>query len=180
MKPCRLHYIIHQTDIGLPIDNFTFCQGDDGYVTFVVITIPFFLHSWLINGFIPRVTRQVPLAEQELFTLPWHLGSPPAFCWVLVAQSLVFSVVFCRSLFVLWSFFFLPLYCVLRFMASDYPLNTFQVFVVKHVYTCTYIFFSLVSLTILLIVSYLLVKHVITVVWYAAIPSKQYFSPTSA
>jgi hypothetical protein len=34
-----------------------------------------------------------------------HLRSPPVFCGVRVARSLVFCVVFCRSLFVLLYFF---------------------------------------------------------------------------
>ena len=38
--------------------------------------------------------------EQELFTLSEHLRLPPEFNGVCVAQSLVFSVVLCRSLFV--------------------------------------------------------------------------------
>jgi hypothetical protein len=41
----------------------------------------------------------VPLVEQELVNIPKHLF----FCAVCVAQSLVFSVVFCRSLCVLLS-----------------------------------------------------------------------------
>jgi hypothetical protein len=41
-----------------------------------------------------------------------HLKSSPFFSWVCVAQSLVFSVAFCRSLFALFSFFFWPLYCL--------------------------------------------------------------------
>jgi hypothetical protein len=36
--------------------------------------------------------------EQELLTLPEHLSSPPVFSGVRVTRSLVFSVVFCRSL----------------------------------------------------------------------------------
>ena len=40
--------------------------------------------------------------EQELLTLPLHLSSPPAFCGVLVTQSLFFCVVFCRSSLVLF------------------------------------------------------------------------------
>ena len=38
--------------------------------------------------------------EQELLTLPEHMSSPPVFSVVCVAQSLIFCVVFCRSLFV--------------------------------------------------------------------------------
>ena len=43
------------------------------------------------------------------------------FCGIRVARSLAFCVVFCRSLFVLLSFFFL-LPVPLRFTASDYTL----------------------------------------------------------
>ena len=38
--------------------------------------------------------------------------SPPVFSEVGVAESLVFCVMLCRSLFVLLSFLFWPLYCV--------------------------------------------------------------------
>jgi hypothetical protein len=41
--------------------------------------------------------------EQELPTLPEHLSSPLVFSGVHVASSLVFCVVFCRSLFDLLS-----------------------------------------------------------------------------
>jgi len=39
-----------------------------------------------------RLTRQVPLLEQELFTLPEHLSSPPGFGGVRVTRSLVLYV----------------------------------------------------------------------------------------
>jgi hypothetical protein len=42
------------------------------------ITIKPFPHSWLITGFITRVTRRVPHVEQELPTLPEeHMSSLP-------------------------------------------------------------------------------------------------------
>ena len=50
-------------------------------------------------------------------TLHENLSSPTFFCGVLVAQSFVFCVVFCRSLFVSLSFFLL--YCPFLF---DYQL----------------------------------------------------------
>ena len=50
--------------------------------------------------------------EQEQPTLPEHPSSPPE---VHVARSLVFYVFFCRSLFVLVSFFFWPLCCLFCF-----------------------------------------------------------------
>ena len=48
--------------------------------------------------------------EQELLTLPEQLNLLPVFSGVRVALLLVFCVVFCRLMFVL--FFFLPLYCL--------------------------------------------------------------------
>jgi hypothetical protein len=57
----------------------------------------------IITGYVTRLTRQVPLGEQELLTLPEYLSSPPVFSGVRVTRSLVFCVVFCRSLFVLSS-----------------------------------------------------------------------------
>jgi len=59
-------------------------------------------------GFVTRVTRRAQLAEQELLTILEHMCSSP----VRVARSLVLCVVFCRSLFVLLSFFSWPLYCL--------------------------------------------------------------------
>ena len=40
-----------------------------------------------ITGFVTRLTRQVPLVQQELLTLPEHLSSPPVFCGVCVTWS---------------------------------------------------------------------------------------------
>ena len=57
----------------------------------------------------------VSLVEQELLTLPEHLSSPPVFSVVHVTRSLVFFVMFCRSLFVLLYFFFWPLCCLFFF-----------------------------------------------------------------
>ena len=69
-----------------------------GYAPFVLITIQFFPHSWLITGFATREERQMPLVEKEMPTLdPWFSG-------ILVALSLVFCVVFCTPLFVLLTF----------------------------------------------------------------------------
>jgi hypothetical protein len=45
--------------------------------------------------FVTRLTRRVPLVEQELLTLPEHLSSPPVFSGVRVTRSLVY-------LYVLW------------------------------------------------------------------------------
>jgi hypothetical protein len=50
---------------------------------------PSFPHSRLITGCVTRLTRRVPLVEQELLTLPEHLNSPPVFSGVRVTRSLV-------------------------------------------------------------------------------------------
>ena len=50
--------------------------------------------------------------EQELVTLPEHLSSPQVLSWIRFARSLVFCVVFCRSLFVLLYFFSWSLCCL--------------------------------------------------------------------
>ena len=46
-------------------------------------------HSWLITGFVTRLTRRVSLVQQELLTLPQHQSSPPVFSGVRVTRSLV-------------------------------------------------------------------------------------------
>jgi hypothetical protein len=53
-----------------------------------------FPRSQLITGFVKRVTRRVPLVEQELPTLPEHLTSPLVFSGVRVTRSLVLYVCF--------------------------------------------------------------------------------------
>jgi hypothetical protein len=55
---------------------------------------PVFPHSRLITGFVTRLTRRVPLVEQELLTLPEHLSSPPVFSGIRVTRSLVLYVYF--------------------------------------------------------------------------------------
>ena len=54
----------------------------------------------------------VPHVKQERHVLPEHPSSPPVFSGLCVARSLVFCVMFCRPLFVFWSFFCWPLYCL--------------------------------------------------------------------
>jgi hypothetical protein len=68
--------------------------NDHGYVPLVVSTSRSFPHSWLINWFVTRLTRRVPLVEHELPTLPEHLSSPSVFIGVRVTQSLVLCVCF--------------------------------------------------------------------------------------
>ena len=54
------------------------------------------------NGFVTRVTRRMPHMGQVLPTLPEHLSSSLVFRRVRVAPSLVYCVMFCRSLFVIF------------------------------------------------------------------------------
>jgi hypothetical protein len=68
--------------------------NDHGYVPLVVNTSRFFPRSWLITGFVTRLTRKVSLVEQELLTLPEHLNSPPVFSGVCVTWSLILCVCF--------------------------------------------------------------------------------------
>ena len=77
----------------LPLWNIC-VTNDHGYVPLVVSTSRFFSHSWLITGFVTRLTRRVPLVEVELLTLPEHLSSPPAFSGVRCTWSLVLCVCF--------------------------------------------------------------------------------------
>jgi len=67
---------------------------DHWYVPLVVTTFWSFPHSRLITGYVTRLTRRVPLVEQELITLPEHMNSTPDFSGVRVTRSLVLCVCF--------------------------------------------------------------------------------------
>ena len=88
--------------------------NDQGYVPLVGKTSRYFPHSWLIAGFETRLTRRVPLVEQELLNLPEHLSSLSVLVGFLLLD-LYFRYMFCRSLFVLLYFFFWPLRCLFFF-----------------------------------------------------------------
>ena len=105
------------------------------FVPFVVITIQFFLHSWLIIGFVTRVTRRVPHLEQELRTFPKHLSSIPVFSGVRVTRSLVLCVMFYRSLFVPLFFF---CHCVV-FPSPIYDFNLISPLISSNVSKCNHI-----------------------------------------
>ena len=62
--------------------------------------------SRLVTRFVTRLTRQVPLVEQELPTLPEHLSSPRSYLWGSCYSIFSFICMFCRLLFVLLYFFF--------------------------------------------------------------------------
>jgi hypothetical protein len=71
------------------------CVTDDHrYVPLVVNTSRSFPRSWLITGFVTRLTRRVSLVEQELLTLPEHLSLPPVFSGIRVTRYLVLYVCF--------------------------------------------------------------------------------------
>ena len=97
----------------IPQININITINDHIYVPLVINTFRSFPHSWLITRFVARVTRQVPLMEQELPTLPEHLSSPPVFTG-FVYSIFSFMCILCISLFGLLSFFFWPL-CYLFF-----------------------------------------------------------------
>jgi hypothetical protein len=79
--------------LGWPLWNIYVTNGN-GYVPLVVSTSRFFPHSWLVTRFVTRLTRRVPLVEQELLTLPENLSSPPVICGIRVTRSLVLCVCF--------------------------------------------------------------------------------------
>ena len=53
---------------------------------------------FILAGFLTRETRRISLVEQERFTLPEHLSSPPVFSGVRFARSFVFCVLLDRCL----------------------------------------------------------------------------------
>jgi len=75
---------------------------DNGYVPLVVNTFRSFPHSRLISGFLTRLTRRVPLVEQELLTLPEHLST-----------HFLLAIV---------------LFVLLRYTDSCYPFGIFKLF----------------------------------------------------
>jgi hypothetical protein len=78
-------------------------------------------------GCLTRVTRRVPLVEEELLTLPEHLRLQLIYTGFPVAKSLAFCVVLCRLFFCFLVLFCFSLYSVLlQIMASDDPFNVFK------------------------------------------------------
>jgi hypothetical protein len=116
-------------DFNLTKKNPICVTNDHGYVPLVVNTSRSFPQSWLIPGFVTRLTQRVSLVEQELPTLPEHLSSTLVFSGVRVTRSLVLYVCFidrCLS-FCLFSFG-LVLSVLLRYTDSDYPFGIFKLF----------------------------------------------------
>jgi hypothetical protein len=84
-----------------------------------------------IISFVPQVTQQVPLVEQELLTAvsPVLYEVHHGFSVFRVAQYLVFCVMVCRSLLVLLYFSCWPLCCLYcRFHSSVYRFDIFRLF----------------------------------------------------
>ena len=100
-----------------------------GYVPLVANTSRSFPHSRLITGFITRLTRRVPLVEQELLTLPEHLSSPLVFSEVRVTRSLVLYVCFVDRCLSICTFpLAIVLSVLLRYTDSDCPFGIFKLF----------------------------------------------------
>jgi hypothetical protein len=78
---------------------------------------------------VTRLTRQVPLVEQELLTLPEHLSPPPVFSGVRVTRSLVLYVCFVDLVFPFVLFLLaIVLSVLLRYTDSDCPFGIFKLF----------------------------------------------------
>jgi hypothetical protein len=84
-----------------------------------------------------KITRRVPLVEQELLTLPEHLSSSSVFSGGSCYSIFSFMCMFCRSLFVLLYFFFWPLCCL---FFSD--IRILITFLVSPNYSCAYLQYS--------------------------------------
>jgi hypothetical protein len=89
--------------------------NDQGYVPLVINTSRSFPHSWVITGFVTRLTRRIPLVEQELPTFPEHLSSPPDLSGIPFIRSLVLWVCFVNRCLSFFSFSFWPLCCLYFF-----------------------------------------------------------------
>ena len=117
---CQSQYL-SDLDLINPVMNSS-VTNNHGYVLPVVTTFRSFAHSWLITGFVTRVTRRMPQVEQELLIRLEYLSSSPVFSGVRFTRYL--------ALCVLVSFFLLAtmLSVLLRFTDSDYPLGIFKLF----------------------------------------------------
>jgi hypothetical protein len=79
---------------------------------------------------VTRLTRRLPLVEQELLTLLEHLSAPPVFSEGSCYSIFSFVCMFCRSLFVLFPLA-IVLSVLLRFTDSDYPFGIFKLFLIN-------------------------------------------------
>ena len=81
--------------------------NDRGYAPFVVNTSRFFPHSWLISGFVSRLTRRVPLVEQGIANPCVAPECTPVFSGVRVIRSFDLCVCFVDRCLYFW-----PLHCL--------------------------------------------------------------------
>jgi hypothetical protein len=96
------------------------CICDDGYGGANCDT-GFAIHIYIY--IYTRVTRRAPHVKQELITQP-EIRCPPSrfLVPVRIARSLVFCVLFCRSLFVFLSFY-LGLWVICPWVSSNFSLS---------------------------------------------------------
>jgi hypothetical protein len=93
-----------------------------------------FFHSWTITGFVFRLTRRVPLVEQEQLTFLEHPSSVPVFSGVCVTRSLVLCVCFVDDCLSFCPF--LPLCCLsfdLRILITPFGFGILKLFLRKAV-----------------------------------------------
>ena len=96
----------------------------------VVNNFQSFNHSWLDNGFITRITRWVPLVEQELLTHP-EQPSFPGFKWGSCYSIFNLCVCFvdrCLSFWQLCLFFFDLRFLITSLVFSNSSLYCFQIY----------------------------------------------------
>jgi hypothetical protein len=67
--------------LGWPLWNIC-VTNNHGYVPLVVNTSRSFPRSWIITGFVTRLSRRVSLVEQELLILPEHLILLPVLLYI--------------------------------------------------------------------------------------------------
>jgi hypothetical protein len=128
--------IIHISSVLVPVALFQFSAFSicEFCLPVSLFFLPLFSHFLFICGFwshnsIYRLYSpwRVPQVEQEHLILPEYLNWLPVFSGVRVARSLVFYVMFCRSMFVLF-LLAIVLSVLLRFTFSDYPFGIFKLF----------------------------------------------------
>jgi len=88
--------------------------NEHGYVTLVANTSRSFPRSWFITGFVTRLTRRVPLMEQELLILPEHLSSRSVF-----NENRVCFIDRCLSFWSLCCLFFFDLRILITLLVSS-------------------------------------------------------------
>jgi hypothetical protein len=112
--------------------------------------------------------------EHELLTLPEYLSLPPVFGGVRVARSLVFCVVFCRSLFVLLFLFLLAIVfsVLLRTTYSDYRFWSSNSSYIKHIFPYIIVY---ITSSLLLPGNRPLSIGICTLIWSVLLSGNKYF-----